>query len=593
MRSFLVIGTFAAGAALYLVFRRRRSLEGTWYSIAKADGKPNGDEYEFRFEGGVYKIIRDKRDHFTVVGNQVKHAHGPKATILSNGDLHWDIDGGKWLSRRKPQLQLMIDAVRTKLSGFMRLTLDPGDDNKRWPPAHAPAEAAHFDQLKSEGGVHQVWLIAKHDGGQYVQHNYDDGTYKAYEHAGDDEVDAGKWTLKDGVYSEQSKHDFASSGKLIGTHMRFHMDVECGPLGYHKYTPTYETYVAGTLESELPEALPHDEDALNLVLVKKGSSAAVVFEHAEELAKGEDFVPLTLKSHGGGDRAAIVLKKPRYRSVHHFKLHTPSVGKAELAVKARLDAAGGHLTLESNGFVLDVDKWKFEENNRLWFLQEGEDAASGQTRKSDGGRSFMINAADGTLSPTKAPDLVLGVASIAQLCLVEKGSERACVFEHAAALKAGEDGVKKTTDAATALTLSSHPGLAVVTKYETPRNFHDYCEYIELGVAPVSKEHLALLAHYDADTWLVRDTVVVTKAVMYKGKPLVEPEVKEYAMVFDVAFGKMETGNGVNMLQRLGSEPTKEEGNKARSFVVHDDGTVSPAEAPHLVLGMDFVPKVL
>ena len=61
----------------------------------------------------------------------------------------------------------------------------------------------------------------------------------------------------------------------------------------------------------------------------------------------------------------------------------------------------------------------------------------------------------------------------------------------------------------------------------------------------------------------------------------------------DVAFGKMEEGNGVNMLQRLGSEPTKEEGNKARAFEINDDGTVSPKEATGLVLGMAFVPPQL
>ena len=77
----------------------------------------------------------------------------------------------------------------------------------------------------------------------------------------------------------------------------------------------------------------------------------------------------------------------------------------------------------------------------------------------------------------------------------------------------------------------------------------------------------------------------------YKGKPLIEPEVKEYSMVLDVAFGKMEEENSVNMLQRLGSEPTKEEGSKARSFAINDDGTISPKDAMDLVFGMMFVPK--
>ena len=320
-----------------------------------------------------------------------------------------------------------------------------------------------------------------------------------------------------------------------------------------------------------------------LVLVKKGSAAAVVFEHAEALAKGDTFVPLTLKGRGG--RSAIVLKEPRAMQGETRCVLLPAVGKAEVALRARLDTEGGHLTLESNGFVLDVDHWKFEANNKLWFLQEGGDVTARQTRNPDGGRSFVVNADEGTISPQKAPELVLGFATLARLCLVEKGSEKACIFEHAAALK--------STGAARPLTLSSPPGLAVVTQYEMPRTYMDYCEYIELGVAPVSNVQPALVVTYDESTWLCRDTVVISKQVTYKGKPLVEPETKEYSMALDVAFGKMEEGNGVNMLQRLGSEPTKEKGNKARAFEINDDGTVSPKEATGLVLGMAFVPPQL
>ena len=419
-----------------------------------------------------------------------------------------------------------------------------------------------------------------------MQHNFADGSYKAYEHNSDlgDQIDSGTWALRDGVYTEDSNHtDFKSSGKLVGSAKSFHMEVEIGPHGYHKYTPTYEAYVKGVAERDLPAPLPCDEDAPVLVLVKKGSSSAAVFEHAEALAKGDAFVPLTLKGRGG--RSAIVLKAPRYRRHERFCLHTPAVGKAEVALRARLDIEGGHLTLESNGFVLDVDRWTFKANNKLWFLQEGGDVTARQTRNPDGGRSFVVNADEGTISPQKAPELVLGFATVAQLCLVEKGSEKACIFEHAAALK--------STGAARPLTLSSPPGLAVVTQYETPRNFHDYCEYIELGVAPVSNVQPALVVTYDESTWLCRDTVVISKQVTYKGKPLVEPETKEYSMALDVAFAKMEAGNGVNMLQRLGSEPTKEEGNKARAFEINDDGTVSPKEATGLVLGMAFVPPQL
>ena len=412
-----------------------------------------------------------------------------------------------------------------------------------------------------------------------MQHNFADGSYKAYQLDSDRQADTGTWALRDGVYTEVSNNNSKSSGKLVGSAKGFHMEVECGPHGYYKYTPTYEAYVKGVAERDLPAPLPCDEDAPVLVLVKKGSSSAAVFEHAEALAKGDAFVPLTLKGRGG--RSAIVLKAPRYRWHERFRLHTPAVGKAEVALRARLDREGGHLTLESNGFVLDVDRWNFTANNKLWFLQEGGDVTARQTRNPDGGRSFVVNADEGTISPQKAPELVLGFATVAQLCLVEKGSEKACIFEHAAALK--------STGAARPLTLSSPPGLAVVTQYEMPRTYMDYCEYIELGVAPVSNVQPALVVTYDESTWLCRDTVVISRHVTYKGKPLVEPETKEYSMVFDF------DGDHVNMIQRLGSEPTKEEGKGkgARAFEINDDGTVSLKAAMGQVLGMEFVPPQL
>ena len=80
-------------------------LSGRWFSFARADGRPNGDRYEFRREGDVYKIYRNghhnDNDQFTFDGATGLHAHGPTFTLQANGDLHWDLDGGKWGSRKE------------------------------------------------------------------------------------------------------------------------------------------------------------------------------------------------------------------------------------------------------------------------------------------------------------------------------------------------------------------------------------------------------------------------------------------------------------------------------------------------------------
>ena len=80
-------------------------LSGRWFSFARADGRPNGDRYEFRRAGDVYKIYRNghhnHNDQFTLHGATGFHAHGPTFTLQANGDLHWDLDGGKWGSRKE------------------------------------------------------------------------------------------------------------------------------------------------------------------------------------------------------------------------------------------------------------------------------------------------------------------------------------------------------------------------------------------------------------------------------------------------------------------------------------------------------------
>ena len=80
-------------------------LSGTYYSVERSNGTPNGDRYEFRLEGDHYYIIRPpggqkkEDDYFTFDGTTGYHCKGPKNTLLRNGDLHWDLDGGKWVSR--------------------------------------------------------------------------------------------------------------------------------------------------------------------------------------------------------------------------------------------------------------------------------------------------------------------------------------------------------------------------------------------------------------------------------------------------------------------------------------------------------------
>ena len=83
-------------------------LSGMWFSVEKDTGHPNGDRYEFRCTGSRYFIVRppgkgakNEKDYFTFDGTTGRHVSGATCTLLPSGDLHWDLEGGKWVSRRE------------------------------------------------------------------------------------------------------------------------------------------------------------------------------------------------------------------------------------------------------------------------------------------------------------------------------------------------------------------------------------------------------------------------------------------------------------------------------------------------------------
>merc|ERR1719421_2221503 len=127
------------------------------------------------------------------------------------------------------------------------------------------------------------------------------------------------------------------------------------------------------------------------------------------------------------------------------------------------------------------------------------------------------------------------------VALVEKrpGAANVLIFEHAQALESSPGGRP--------LTLKSHPGLAIVPRYDYPRSAKEW-RYIEIGIGPA---HMAMTVKLE-DQFLVR----------------VHDE-----RVMDIAHWNYEAGNTLY-------------GGGGRSFVVNNDGSISPALATHLVLGM-------
>ena len=315
-----------------------------------------------------------------------------------------------------------------------------------------------------------------------------------------------------------------------------------------------------------PPPLACDPAAPSVVLVKHDTddkSSILVFEHAERF--GAKPLPLTVTSHPG---LALVQREPKPRGPYDHEdcswlVMDVGLGPADKAIEVTYD--DHFLQRAHDDRLLNVASWHMSAGSQIELVRERFDRdprGTGKTRTGHGkpgGRAFHFND-DGTLSPDDGQDLCVGVRTEpVQLSLVAKDSPLRCTLQHAAALRAGDE---------VALTLSppaSDGVMSIVPQYEEARSFHGICMYVELGVVLAGGS--ALRTKFIEETWLVCETA-------------------EHQMVFDVAFGKMEVNNSVNMIQLTGDKPTMEPGCQAREFVIHEDGTISPKAAQHLVLGI-------
>ena len=291
-----------------------------------------------------------------------------------------------------------------------------------------------------------------------------------------------------------------------------------------------------------------------LTLVKRGSPESLIFQHAHALS-GVEGAPLTLVSHPGW---AVV---PRYdypRSAAEWRYIELGLGPDHMAAHMRLD--GEFLVRMHDERVMDIAHWQYEEGNTLNVLRSAHNHP-GNTRYGNGGRSFVVNH-DGTISPKRASHLVLG-AGKPTFCFVPSSSPNRCVFERAVDLVRGSTPVP--------LTLSSHPGLAVVQSFDEPREAFNEWHYKALAIGPAERAVVASRkgAHLvDSADWYVTPSML-----------------------------NVHDGNHTDLVRhrfnhpaRLLEEHTKHGGKRPLDLVCKPDGTISPVSQPHLCLGCSFPP---
>jgi hypothetical protein len=169
-------------------------------------------------------------------------------------------------------------------------------------------------------------------------------------------------------------------------------------------------------------------------------------------------------------------------------------------------------------------------------------------------------------TPERPPPLPFDETA-SKLILTSRDSSNALVFERAEELDSGSSGVP--------LTLSSHPGLAVV-----PRNVEKEFKwgggkYVELGVGSAS---MALKTKMDKHG---RAGFIASTHV-----PMPVSDGSTPSMVLDIAMSKYQKGTDVHLFGDGMHEFSSRNTSGGRSWVVNSDGTISAAMAPYLVLGV-------
>ena len=331
----------------------------------------------------------------------------------------------------------------------------------------------------------------------------------------------------------------------------------------------------------------------SLVLVPKDSKDRIVLEHATLLKEGKT-APLTLASHVG---LAIAPQWDAPCLEGEQTVLNIGLGPPEFAVSARLEEVTTVFrgeTTKSFFFVADPPQGsqeemvfdvggQFEEGTNIRLIREAEKWKKDTFNFENFSRLYLLND-DGTVSTSVSPGLVFGVGSkvpdTKRITLVAKDAPGRFVFENAELLRRGEIA---------ALTLTSHPGMAIVPVLDEKLYFGRYY-VIQIGIGPADG---AVVAGLQEMTRTFRGETFKCSFLLAKKQLNLVDE-----MVFKVERGVMSVGTPLNLVREVSDGVNYTFVSSARMFVVNEDGTISPQIAPcdapcdapetvELVLGFD------
>mmetsp|Transcript_6952 Transcript_6952/g.8012 ORF Transcript_6952/g.8012 Transcript_6952/m.8012 type:complete len:387 (-) Transcript_6952:132-1292(-) len=278
-------------------------------------------------------------------------------------------------------------------------------------------------------------------------------------------------------------------------------------------------------------ALPHDP----LILTTRDEDNVIYFPK-EELSK--------LQDNGSSSLSSLTLQFPSH--VDKFSIFNYILAGGIRAHSEGSDSDSGaglnveyidhNFILFGGEFALDVNLWKMVKGNKVNFVQVDKDAKfkwwekKQQTLQYGGGRDWVLNIHDGTISPKNAPSLVLGrgVRTLA-LIDIDQTPQGVLHFDNLNLLGMGEP----------ARLVDRNRGDVVGKMKQEETNFREW-RYIESRIFQEKEDEAAIQVKYIDKNYL---------AVYEEGQE------EEKALVLDVSFWEMIPYNTVNFVGGWVYEP--------------------------------------
>lgn len=260
----------------------------------------------------------------------------------------------------------------------------------------------------------------------------------------------------------------------------------------------------------------------SLVLTNKGESNQITF--STDILK-------TLQNGESVSMAGIGLQYPDSKLKESDEwYYTEACGAEKKSIEMRYldDNFLAIKDQDGHDLVLDVSFWKIEKGNTVNFVMAGKRSEwswykpktwfKPRTFIYGGGRDWILNLDDGTISPKNTPHLVLGQGPI-RLILAEKNSPATIRFDNLADLASGKS---------TPLTYDNKK--KAIGKLKNEEQYSGLWRYIESEIVePADATHF---------TYLENNYIGTTE----------EDIDSEKALVLDITFWKMIDGNTVNLV---------------------------------------------